>query len=233
MTAPENFVSRWARLKREVAGIREAELDTKAPQPGAAVAPDTGAAPPAQHGNDGVDDEAFDLARLPSIETITGDTDIRAFLRGRVPAELTRAALRRAWASDPAIRDFIGIAENQWDFNDPNAIPGFGPMLESDNVPAVLEQALGGCDKLAATFAELPPSGGQARSTAADREPTALDRSAQRTLDESPAVDAHVGGAPAGDRGEGAAIGGDRAAERDDSSPGRRSHGSALPRFEV
>ena len=104
-------------------------------------------------------------------------------------------------------------------------------MLESDKMPAVLEQALGGCDKFAATFAELPPSGGQALSAAADREFTALDPSAQRTLDESPAVDAY--GAPADDRGEGAAIGGDRAAERDDSSPGRRSHGSALPRFEV
>jgi len=52
---------------------------------------------------------------LPSVDTITVDTDIRAFLKSRVPAELTRAALRRAWSSDPAIRDFIGIAENQWD----------------------------------------------------------------------------------------------------------------------
>jgi hypothetical protein len=32
---------------------------------------------------------------------------------------MTVAALRRAWVSDPVIRDFIGIAENQWDFTNP------------------------------------------------------------------------------------------------------------------
>ena len=67
-------------------------------------------------------------ASLPSIDAITADTDIIAFLQSGVPAELTRAALRGAWTSDPAIRDFIGVAENQWDFNDPNGIPGFGPL---------------------------------------------------------------------------------------------------------
>jgi TorA maturation chaperone TorD len=34
--------------------------------------------------------------------------------------------------TDPAIRDFIGIAENQWDFNDPTAMPGFGPLRADD-----------------------------------------------------------------------------------------------------
>ena len=42
------------------------------------------------------------------------------------PLELSRAALRRAWAADPAIRDFVGLAENAWDFTDPTAMPGFG-----------------------------------------------------------------------------------------------------------
>ena len=37
--------------------------------------------------------------------SITAATDIRAFLAPGVPAELTRAALRRAWTADPAIRD--------------------------------------------------------------------------------------------------------------------------------
>jgi 6-methylsalicylate decarboxylase len=44
---------------------------------------------------------------------------IRAFLRPGVPAELARAALRRAWVADPAIRDFIGLAESSRDFNAP------------------------------------------------------------------------------------------------------------------
>ena len=49
---------------------------------------------------------------LPATESITADTDIRAFLAPGIPAHLTRAALRRAWAADPAIRDFVGLAEN-------------------------------------------------------------------------------------------------------------------------
>jgi TorA maturation chaperone TorD len=79
---------------------------------------------------------AFDLASLPPLQSITAGTDIRSFLGSSVPVELTRAALRRAWVTDPAIRDFIGIAENQWDFNDPTAMPGFGP-LRAEDVPGL------------------------------------------------------------------------------------------------
>src|SRR5258708_36979665 len=75
---------------------------------------------------------AFDPASLPPLHSITAGTDIRPFLGSNVPLDLTKAALRRAWVTDPAIRDFIGIAENQWDFNDPTAIPGFGPLGATD-----------------------------------------------------------------------------------------------------
>lgn len=39
-----------------------------------------------------------------------------------------QAALRRTWLADPVIRDFVEVADNQWDFNDPAALPGFGPL---------------------------------------------------------------------------------------------------------
>jgi hypothetical protein len=35
--------------------------------------------------------------------------------------------LRALW-SDPAIRDFVGIAENGWDFTKPDTIPGFSSV---------------------------------------------------------------------------------------------------------
>src|SRR5207253_5408959 len=79
---------------------------------------------------------AFDLASLPPLQSITAGTDIRSFLASNVPLELTKAALRRTWVTDPAIRDFIGIAENQWDFNDPTAMPGFEP-LGADDLPGL------------------------------------------------------------------------------------------------
>ncbi len=67
---------------------------------------------------------AFDPASLPPIESINALSDIRAFLAPGVPAALTRAALRRAWVADPAIRDFVGLSENSWDFNDSRQHPG-------------------------------------------------------------------------------------------------------------
>ena len=67
---------------------------------------------------------------------------MRDFLRAGVPADLTRAALRRAWSADPAIRDFIGLAENAWDFTDPNAMPGFGPLEATDDVRQMVEQIM-------------------------------------------------------------------------------------------
>jgi hypothetical protein len=76
----------------------------------------------------------FDPDSLPPIETITAQTDIRAFLAPGVPPELTRAALRRAWTADPKIRDFIGLAENNWDFNAPDGMAGFGPLELTDEM---------------------------------------------------------------------------------------------------
>lgn len=74
------------------------------------------------------------LETLPAIAAITATTDIRAFLKPGVPDMLKHAALRRAWATDLAIRDFVGIAENQWDFNKPQDIPGFGLLDPSENI---------------------------------------------------------------------------------------------------
>ena len=69
-------------------------------------------------------------------------SDITAFLRAGVPAELTRAALRRVWTADPAIRDFVGLAENAWDFTDPNAMPGFGPLESTEEVRRMIAQVV-------------------------------------------------------------------------------------------
>jgi Protein of unknown function (DUF3306) len=119
MSDPETFLSRWLRLKRE----SEASL------------------PPA----DTPSPAAFDPASLPPIESIVADSDIRQFLQEGVPPELTRAALRSAWSADPAIRDFVGIAENQWNFNDHNCIPGFGPL----EAPDLVARALGSLTNVA------------------------------------------------------------------------------------
>jgi hypothetical protein len=137
----EGFLARWSRRKREA--------ETTAPEPAeptpAPEAPDhpTASGPP---------DVADIVAKLPPIEEITATTDIRAFLAPGVPTELRLAALRRAWSTDPAIRDFIGLAENQWDFNAPDGVPGFGSLVDSEQVRQLLAKVVGG------DATEAPPS---------------------------------------------------------------------------
>ena len=132
MSNPENFLTRWARRKREA--IDETRTDNSAAETRAADVRDADAA---EKGASDVSrqqpgiqshEPPFDPTSLPSVESITADTDIRAFFAPGVPADLTREALRRAWSADPKIRDFVGLAENSWDFNDPGSMPGFGPL---------------------------------------------------------------------------------------------------------
>src|SRR6476661_5086726 len=130
----EEFLARWSRRKREA----ETVVDTPPTRPSEAQNPEQSSVTeiPA--------DAEVDLSSLPPIESITGTTDITAFLHKGIPAELSRAALRRAWASDPAIRDFIGLAENAWDFNDPNAMAGFGPLdYSAEQVGALVRRIVG------------------------------------------------------------------------------------------
>jgi hypothetical protein len=90
----------------------------------------------------------FDPATLPPIETIDAQTDITVFLRSGVPNELRLAALRRAWTKDPAIRDFKGPQENDWNFNDPNSVPGFGELGPEVDVKRTVAKILGEAPRL-------------------------------------------------------------------------------------
>src|SRR6202035_1173085 len=181
VTERENVIQRWARLKRAQDMARETEMVSGAGEPTAE--------PP----GDAARDAPFDLASLPSIESIAADTDIGAFLRSGVPAELTRAALRRAWASDPAIRDFIGIAENQWDFNDADAIPGFGPMRATDNAPAMLTQVLGELENVGVQLAGRPAPVEAIASSATSPERLDADLGAQPAAVDPIPADSGIG----------------------------------------
>ncbi|HEV8681121.1 MAG TPA: DUF3306 domain-containing protein [Stellaceae bacterium] len=123
MSADESFLARWSRRKRAAADReRPPARATEDNGGGATAATDSGPEPA----------PSIDLASLPPVESIGAGSDIRAFLAPGVPAELMRAALRRAWSADPAIRDFIGLSENSWDFNAPGGVPGFGPVTAED-----------------------------------------------------------------------------------------------------
>ena len=136
MSDPEKFLDRWSRRKREAA---DEIAPVEAKDAADAVAPMPEAKEKAK---EPVAESAFDPASLPPIESITAESDIRAFLHTEVPPELSRAALRRAWSTDPAIRDFVGLVENGWDFNDPTAMHGFGP-IDASEVAQLLARVIG------------------------------------------------------------------------------------------
>jgi Protein of unknown function (DUF3306) len=126
MSNDEGFLARWSRRKRGAAPTARGQ--PKPTNTGDAAASKAAAAslPPEET------QSLFDPASLPPIEAIVAGSDIRPFLAAGVPADLTRAALRRAWSADPAIRHFIGLSENSWDFNARGGVPGFGSLTAED-----------------------------------------------------------------------------------------------------
>lgn len=149
-----SFLSRWARRKEAVRATErivapaitdgteaEATLDAEAQvgeeSPALQPVALTGDEPEA-----GPDDL---LAKLPSLDALTPETDLTAFLQAGVPTALRNAALRRMWSLDPAIRDFVSEArEYAYDWNTPGGVPGMGPLLPTDDVKAMLKRIIDG-----------------------------------------------------------------------------------------
>ena len=133
MSADERFLARWSRRKRHASANRRDGPPPRTPSQSveaekiAAADGATTARP------------VVDLADLPPIESIDAGSDITMFLMPGVPADLMRAALRRAWSTDPAIRDFIGLSENAWDFTATNGVSGFG-SLTGEEIRRLLAQ---------------------------------------------------------------------------------------------
>jgi hypothetical protein len=138
MNDPDNFLSRWSRRKREAGGDKE---KNETGETVAAPAPENQQGKPAAPG--AAPTPEFDVENLPPIETISAETDITAFMRTGVPETLKHAALRRAWASDPVIRDFVGLNENFWDAAGPDGIPGFGDLDPNLDVRRMVSELFG------------------------------------------------------------------------------------------
>ena len=137
------FLARWSRRKRDDDSSLEAALEEAI---AAAAARGTHPADPAMPTPP--EPLAVNPTALPPVESITAASDIRAFLAPGVPAELAQAALRRAWGTDPEVRDFVETAQNQPDLAVPTALPGtLGP---SDDVGCLVDRLVGEADPDAA-----------------------------------------------------------------------------------
>ena len=131
----KGFLARWSQRKREAGKAEpEAVATEENPQP-AERAPEAAASeaePP------------FDLERLPKLEEITAQTDMTVFFKKGVPERIRNAALRKAWALDPAIRDYVNPAlDYAYDWNAPGGVPGSGELAPGTDIARMVSQIMG------------------------------------------------------------------------------------------
>jgi hypothetical protein len=249
MNDPEDFLTRWSRRKRggsdesDRALADKRERDAPAAPPAERAADD--APPPKSAPDSGTTEPIVDLSKLPPIESITADTDIRAFLAPGVPAELRLAALRRAWLADPKVRNFVGLNDYDFDFHTPGAIPGFGPMEMTDELRREAVRIVTGwqpeqeASGPATTGTAAEPDAASAQPTAAIKEINAQQRGSTKAAADDPGAGADY---PARDQDEviseqaatqrnndSAALQQEQSRSEDLQTLARRGHGGALP----
>jgi hypothetical protein len=101
MSEDERFLRRWSERKSAHRAGR-ALADKEKPKP----APDSeskDALPPAPTTDHNVPDDSPPPKDLPSIDSLTADSDYARFLQADVPGPLRKAALRKLWTSDPVM----------------------------------------------------------------------------------------------------------------------------------
>lgn len=149
----KGFLARWSQRKHE------AKRDSDAPAAEAAVP----AEPVAEA------EPEFDLSSLPKLEELTATTDITGFLRKGVPEHLRNAALRKSWALDPAIRNYVNPAlDYAYDWNTPGGVPGGGEIGAGMDVARLVSQIMGGSESVADALASDPEPGKATASDAAE-----------------------------------------------------------------
>jgi hypothetical protein len=226
----EDFLTRWSRRKRDVT---ETERANSAPGERDTIAED--AIPENAKSVEAIEpppEPAFDLKSLPSIESITAATDIRPFLAPGVPPDIARAALRRAWSADPRIRDFVGLADYDWDYHTPGSAAGFGPLEMTDELRQMVARIVGEIvDTDTPEKAREPATSAEClEETQPPRSKANLLGAPREGIQSAEFHSNHTGTATALDMTASAAL--QHAAQQDHviQSPERRGHGSALPK---
>lgn len=136
MSAPDQgddkgFLARWSQRKQEA---KQPERETPVADAEIAAEPAAEAESPAE----------FDLSSLPKLEELTSQTDITAFMRKGVPEHLRNAALRKSWALDPAIRNYVNPAlDYAYDWNTPGGVPGNSELDAGVDIARMVAEIMG------------------------------------------------------------------------------------------
>jgi len=127
----KGFLARWSQRKHEAKQPDRDAPTVNADAPSGPVAESDVA-------------KEFDLSSLPKLEDMTATTDITAFLRKGVPEHLRNAALRKSWALDPAIRNYVNPAlDYAYDWNTPGGVPGSSEIGSGMDVARLVSQIMG------------------------------------------------------------------------------------------
>ena len=179
MSDQENFLTRWSRRKLEPA---DEKVPSQPPQATDAPTVNEDAAKPAPVPQ-GQATLEFDLSKLPSLDSIGAGTDITAFLQAGVPSALRHAALRRAWSSDPAIRDYIGPNENFWEGVGMDNVPGFDALDPSVDVKKLVAQVFGDAEPMPRTDDSAPAEANVPTAVANESSPTETEKQLAQNTD--------------------------------------------------
>src|SRR6266404_1511803 len=161
----KGFLARWSQRKQQAK-----PPDREAPVADVNVPPASAA--------EGDAEPEFDLSSLTKLEDVTETTDITAFLRKGVPEHLRNAALRKSWALDPAIRNYVNPAlEYAYDWNSPGGVPGSGEIGAGVDVARLVSQIMGGGESTHAGSTSAEPGKGPEGEPAQAGEPDATQKS--------------------------------------------------------
>jgi hypothetical protein len=171
----KGFLSRWSQRKRDAVKAEPKQAAAEPPAQQAEGSPEAAveAEPP------------FDLESLPKLDELTANTDMTVFFGKGVPESIRNAALRKSWALDPAIRNYVNPAlDYAYDWNAPGGVPGGGELAPGTDIARMVAQVFGesqqAVDKVAGITADAADD-----ATEQMRQPDALPPSA-RVSDASP-----------------------------------------------
>ena len=110
----ESFLGRWSRRKAEARREEAEDREEALAHPPADEPEEVRSGQPAP----------IDPKLLPSIESLTADSDFRIFMQPGVPGDLRAQALRRLWRLKPSLSEPDGLLEYAEDYTDAARVSG-------------------------------------------------------------------------------------------------------------
>jgi hypothetical protein len=128
----KGFLARWSQRKRDAGKPEPNQAAPEQPRGDAPLETAAEAEPP------------FDLDSLPKLDELTAKTDMTVFFKKGVPESIRNAALRKSWALDPAIRNYVNPAlDYAYDWNTPGGVPGTGELAPGTDIARMVAQVFG------------------------------------------------------------------------------------------